>query len=93
MEDCGAGELIVCSIDREGTHKGYDLKLLELVSKAVDIPVIGLGGASNLLNMVEAKNKTSVSGLAAGNLFIYYGKHRAVLMTYPKNNELKKLFN
>ncbi|MDC1167246.1 AglZ/HisF2 family acetamidino modification protein [Candidatus Pelagibacter sp.] len=93
MEDCGAGELIVCSIDREGTHKGYDLKLLELVSKAVDIPVIGLGGASSLLNMVEAKNKTSVSGLAAGNLFIYYGKHRAVLMTYPKYNELKKLFN
>ena len=93
MEDLGVGELIICSIDREGTDKGYDLKLLELVSKAVDIPVIGLGGASSLLNMVEAKNKTSVSGLAAGNLFIYYGKHKAVLINYPKNTELKKLFN
>jgi len=93
MEDLGVGELIICSIDREGTDKGYDLKLLEIVSNAVDIPVIGLGGASSLLNMVEAKNKTSVSGLAAGNLFIYYGKHKAVLINYPKNNELKKLFN
>ena len=93
MEDLGAGELIICSIDREGTDKGYDLKLLEIVSNAVDIPVIGLGGASSLLNMVEAKNKTSISGLTAGNLFIYYGKQKAVLITYPKYNELKKLFN
>lgn len=93
MQDYGAGELIVCSIDRDGTDRGYDLLLLEMISNAVDIPVIGLGGANSLLNMVEAKNKTSVSGLAAGNLFIYYGKHKAVLITYPKNDDLKKLFN
>ena len=93
MQDYGAGELVLCSIDREGTDKGYDIKLLELVSKSVDIPVVGLGGASSLSNMVEAKNKTSVSALAAGNLFIYYGKHKAVLITYPKYDELKKLFN
>ena len=93
MQDCGAGELILCSIDREGTDEGYDLKLLEIVSNAVDIPVVGFGGASSLLNMVEAKNKTTVSGLAAGNLFIYYGKHKAVLITYPTNDEIKKLFN
>lgn len=92
MQDCGVGELILCSIDREGTNEGYDLKLLEIVSNAVDIPVIGFGGASSLLNMLEAKNKSSVSGLAAGNLFVYYGKHKAVLLTYPTDDEVKKLF-
>jgi cyclase len=93
MQDGGVGELIVNSIDREGTGKGYDLELLEMVTKAVNIPVVGLGGAGCLQDLAEAKNKTKVSGLAAGDLFIFYGKHKAVLITYPKYAELEKLFN
>ena len=92
MQDLGVGELIVNSIDREGTGKGYDIKLLKMVSNEVEIPVIGLGGAGCMQDLVDAKNQTAVSGLAAGNLFIFYGKHKAVLITYPKYSELEKLF-
>jgi imidazole glycerol-phosphate synthase subunit HisF len=93
MEDCGVGELVVNSIDREGMGKGYDLELLKMVTKAVDIPVVGLGGAGCLQDLADAKNQTKVSGLAAGDLFIFHGKHKAVLITYPKYSELEKLFN
>ena len=93
MEDYGVGEIMVNSIDREGTGKGYDLELLEMVTKAVNIPVVGLGGAGCLQDLADAKNQTNVSGLAAGDLFIFHGKHKAVLITYPKYSELEKLFN
>lgn len=93
MQDYGVGELIVSSIEREGTGKGYDLKLLDMVTNVVDIPVIGLGGAGSLQDLADAKNRTEVSGLAAGDLFVFHGKHRAVLITYPNYAELEKLFN
>lgn len=92
MQDLGAGELIVCAVDREGTEKGYDLQLLDMVSSAVDIPVVGLGGAGSLQDLADAKNQTEVSGLAAGDMFVFHGKHKAVLITYPKYSELEKLF-
>ena len=93
MEELGAGELILSMIDREGTGRGYDLKLLNEISKAVDIPVIGLGGASGLEDMAYAKNHSQVSGLAAGDMFIFHGKHKAVLITYPKYSEFEELLN
>jgi len=92
MQNYGAGELIVCSIDREGTGKGYDIKLLEIVTNSVDIPVVGLGGAGSIQDLAEVINKIPISGLAAGNLFVFYGKHRAVLITYPQYSELEKFF-
>jgi len=93
MQDHGVGEVIVSSIDREGTGKGYDIKLLAMVTHALDIPVVGLGGAGCVQDLADAKNKTMVSGLAAGDLFVFHGKHKAVLITYPKYSELEKLFN
>lgn len=92
MQDLGAGELIVCSINNEGTAKGYDIKLLEAVSSAVDIPVVALGGAGKTKDFVEVINKTDVSACAAGDMFIFYGKHKAVLMTYPGYDEMNNLF-
>lgn len=92
MLDLGVGELIVSSIDREGTGKGYDIKLFELVSKCVEIPVVGLGGAGSLQDLADAKNLTDVSAVAAGDLFVFHGKHKAVLITYPMYSELEKLF-
>lgn len=93
VQDYGVGELIVSSIDREGTGKGYDLRLLEMVSNAVDIPVVGLGGAGGVQHLADAKNQTAISGLAAGDMFIFHGKHKAVLITYPNYSDLEKLFN
>ena len=93
VQDLGAGELIVCAIDREGMAKGYDLKLLELVSSAVDIPVVALGGAGTLSDFSDAVNQTHVSAVAAGDMFIFHGKHKAVLITYPEYSELQKLLS
>lgn len=91
MQDLGAGELIVCSIDRDGTDKGYDLNLLDMVSNAVEIPVVASGGAGCLQDLADAINHTAVSGVAAGNLFVFHGKHKAVLITYPEYAELEAL--
>ncbi len=91
IQDLGAGELIVCSIDREGTQKGYDLKLVDMISSEVDIPVIASGGAGILQDFADIINNTSASAVAAGSMFTFYGKHRAVLITYPKYSELETL--
>jgi len=91
MQDLGAGELIVCVINREGTGKGYDLKLLSAVASAVDIPVVALGGAGNLQDLANAVKKTTISAVAAGDLFTFHGKHKAVLITYPEYAVLESL--
>lgn len=93
MQDLGAGELVLCSIDREGTGKGYDLELISDVTRAVSIPVVCLGGAGSVQHLAEAKNKTCVSGVAAGDFFVFHGKHKAVLITYPVYSELEKFLN
>ena len=93
MQDLGAGELIVNSIDREGTATGYDISLLKKISDAVVIPVVALGGAGNLQDLADVINQTAISGLAAGDLFVFHGKHKAVLITYPKYSELENLLN
>lgn len=91
MVDAGAGELVLCSIDREGTGQGYDLGLVSRVASAVDVPVVALGGASTLQHMKQAVD-TGASAVAAGDMFTFHGKHKAVLITYPQYNELEAVF-
>ncbi len=79
----GAGELIVQSIDRDGTMAGYDLELIRQVASAVEIPVVAGGGAGSLDDVVSAIREGGASAAAAGSLFVFHGKHRAVLVTYP----------
>lgn len=69
MVDRGAGEILITSIDRDGTYKGYDLSLIEAVVKAVDIPVIASGGASNYQDMIDAVLKAGASAVAAASIF------------------------
>lgn len=90
-EEAGAGELILCSIDREGTGQGYDEELIKSVTSAVDIPVVASGGAGNLEHFKQAVD-AGASAVAAGDMFIFHGKHKAVLITYPKYNVLENLF-
>ena len=92
MEDLGAGELIINSIDRDGTQKGYDIKLIEDVSDAVSIPVVALGGVGKLSDFKDAVD-AGASAVAAGSFFVFHGKHRAVLITYPEYSTLEALFN
>jgi cyclase len=93
MEDQGAGEIFINSIDRDGTMEGYDLELIKSVSPAVAIPVIACGGAGNLNDLGLAVREGGASAVAAGSLFVFQGKRRAVLITYPSYNEISNLFN
>ncbi len=69
MEDRGAGEILLTSIERDGTFKGYDLKLVESVVKAVSIPVIASGGAGSYQHMVEVVRDAGASAVAAASIF------------------------
>lgn len=88
--ELGAGEILLTSIDREGTYQGYDLDLVKAVSAAVPIPVIANGGAGELPHMRQAID-AGASAAAAGSLFVYKGPHRAVLVNYPKRARLREL--
>ena len=93
MEDLGAGEIILQSIDREGTQQGYDLELIQGVTGAVNIPVIASGGAGNVGDFGKAVNQAGASGVTAGSLFVFQGRHRAVLINYPKPEVLRQTFS
>ena len=87
----GVGEILVNSIDRDGTMEGFDLTLLKSISSAVDTPVIACGGGGNLEHLREAIGKTGVNAVAAGSMFVFHGKHKAVLINYPTPAQLEEL--
>jgi len=82
LVEAGAGELIIQSIDREGSMEGFDLELTRLVSDAVDVPVVASGGAGSADHLRQALHEGGASAVAAGSLFVFKGKHRAVLISY-----------
>lgn len=92
MERFGAGEIVLCSIDRDGTMKGYDLQLIEQVASAVNIPVIAGGGARTVKDLGEAVSIGKASAAAAGSMFVFYGSNRAVLINMPSSKELDSVF-
>ena len=81
--DMGAGEILLTSIDRDGTLQGYDVELIRRVADAVEVPVIASGGAGSLGDFRAAIHEGHASAVAAGSFFVFTGKHRAVLITYP----------
>lgn len=91
MEECGAGEIIVQSIDKDGTMEGYDIDLIRKISEAVSIPVVALGGAGNLYHLKQAYKEAYATGLAAGSLFIYHGPRKGILVSYPDREQLKTI--
>lgn len=87
-EENGAGEILLTAIDREGTMTGYDLELIRRVSQAIGIPVIAHGGAGKVADLTAAVTDGGASAAAAGSLFVFVGKHRAVLISYPSRGEM-----
>lgn len=85
-EDLGCGELLLTSIDRDGTMSGYDTDLIARVSAVVSIPVISLGGAGAIEHLRSALS-AGASAVAAGSMFVFHGPRRAVLINYP-NSEI-----
>lgn len=93
MEKYGAGELVINSVDRDGTMIGYDISIIKGVADAVHIPVVASGGAGHLGHLSEGVVQGKASAVAAGSMFVFHGKHRAVLITYPTEDELNGLFS
>jgi cyclase len=83
--EAGVGELLVNNIDRDGTMLGYDLDLIKKITAKVNVPVVACGGAGGINDMVAVIEQGGASAAAAGSMFVYHGKHRAVLISYPKN--------
>jgi cyclase len=92
MEELGAGELLLTSVDREGTMEGYDLELVRSVASAVGIPVVACGGAATPADLRLAVVEGEASAAAAGSMFVFQGPHRGVLISFPPRNELERLF-
>jgi cyclase len=91
MQQAGAGELFVQSIDLEGARTGYDLALMKELTAAVEIPVVACGGAGSLEDIRRVLHSTSVAAAAAGTMFVLHGRHKAPLISYPRPDDIAGL--
>lgn len=90
MVEAGAGEILLNAVERDGTLSCPDLDLIQKASKAIEVPLISVGGISSLTDIRDAV-RSGASGVAAGAFFVYYGPHRAVLITYPKYEDMENM--
>ncbi len=93
MQDRGCGEVLVTSIDRDGTMAGYDLDLTRRMSDALTIPLIACGGAGSVGHLADAVHSGHASAVAAGAFFLFFGPRKTVLITYPTDDELTQYFD
>ena len=91
FQAAGAGEIVINSIDRDGLMQGYDLDLAEQIKQVLKVPVTFLGGAGSLEHISELVKRVGVVGAAAGSLFVFKGKYRAVLVNYPTPDQKLQL--
>lgn len=91
MERSGAGEILLQSVDRDGTMSGYDVDLVRRVAGAVSVPVIACGGAGSVGDLGDVVRKGGAAAAAAGSLFVFQGRHRAVLINFPSQDELGRV--
>jgi len=83
MQELGAGEIVLNSVDRDGTMSGYDMELIGSVRNATSLPLTVLGGAGSMSDIGQLIKQYGIIGAAAGSLFVFKGKFRAVLINYP----------
>ena len=97
VEALGCGEIVINSIDHDGMMAGYDNKIIDTIRDVVSIPITVLGGAGSLEDIGQMINKYGIIGVAAGSLFVFKGKYKAVLINYPNSIEkeslIKKYYN
>jgi cyclase len=92
LNQIGVGEIVVNSIDNDGTMKGYDDVLISLFREKTSFPITALGGAGHLDDIKMLISKYKIIGAAAGSLFVFKGKYKAVLINYPNREEKLRLF-
>ena len=88
LESLGAGEILLTSIDQEGTWEGFDLDLVKSVTEAVNIPVIAHGGAGTKDHIVEVVKQAGASAVALGSMVVFQKKDMGVLVSFPDNEYL-----
>lgn len=91
VQEAGAGEIVINSVDKDGLMQGYDLDLAERLKQALKVPVTFLGGAGSHQHICDLVSRLGVVGAAAGSLFVFKGKYRAVLINYPTPDQKIKL--
>ena len=91
MVIAGAGEVLLNAVDKDGTLSGPDLGIIREAGLALSVPLIAMGGVASLSD-IKAVVEAGASAVAAGAYFVYQGPHRAVLITYPRYQELESLF-
>ena len=87
LQDAGAGEIVLNSVDRDGEMKGYDLVLAQQVRRVLRVPMTVLGGAGSLGDISALFRTCGVVGAGVGSLFVFKGKYRAVLINYPTTEQ------
>ena len=92
LDEIGIGEIVINSIDNDGVMKGYDMDLIESIREKCSMPLTVLGGAGNLEDIKKVIYKYKTIGVAAGSLFVFKGKYRAVLINYPNRQERKPIY-
>lgn len=93
LNEIGVGELVINSIDDDGLMQGYNNDLITLIRDWTNFPITVLGGAGSLDDIKNIIKKYKIIGVAAGSLFVFKGKYRAVLINYPNREEKARLFN
>jgi cyclase len=93
MADAGAGEILLTSIDRDGTMSGYDIELIRRVTAAVEIPVIACGGAGRLEDLAAAVHEGGAAAVALGSMAVFQWSTRSVLINFPTPGELERALN
>ena len=91
MQKSGAGEIVINSIDQDGVMKGYDMNLINKIREVISIPITVMGGAGTMEDIGNIIQQHGIIGVAAGSLFVFKGKYRAVLINYPTENEKNTL--
>jgi cyclase len=87
LEDHGAGEIILTSVDNEGTYEGFDLELIGLFKESLNVPLVANGGAGSIADFRKAID-SGADAVAAGSLFVFYSPKRGVLLSYPDSVDL-----
>ena len=91
IKQIGVGEIIVTDVDKEGTLTGTNKKLIKKLSKNINIPLIYNGGTNSFKDIKDSFN-CGAQALAIGSMFVFHGRHNAVLITYP-NDKIKEVIN
>jgi imidazole glycerol-phosphate synthase subunit HisF len=93
LENVGVGELLITSIDREGSWDGYEIELMRNITNSVQVPVIAHGGCGKVEDIGEAVKKANVSACAVGSMVVYQKKGMGVLINFPDKNKLEQILN